>query len=61
MSVMTSQIQKFVNSLETLKFKYHENETFVLQIKKIMAQYGEKNYFLASVTLKLLLGDVFMV
>ena len=56
---MTSQIQKFVNSLETLKFKYHENETFVLQIKKI--KYGEKNYFLASVTLKLLLGDVFMV
>ena len=34
---------------------------FFLQIKKIRTQYGKKNYFLAGVTLKLLLGDVFMV
>ena len=34
MSMMTSQILKFVDFIKTQKSRYSENETFFLQIKK---------------------------
>ena len=54
MSMVKSQILKFMNFTETQKFRYLENETFFLQIKKFVnytsALYGKK-YFCNGVNL----------
>ena len=49
MSMITSQILKFVDFTKTQKFRYHENETYFLQIKNSLIThqgllYGKK-YF----------------
>ena len=60
MSMMTSQILKFLNFRKTLKSRYLENETlFFLQIKKLINYTSratlwqkKKNTFVAEATLK---------
>ena len=54
MSMMTSQILKFVDFTKTQKSRYLENETFFLQIKKFIhytsrATLWQKNTFVAEV------------
>ena len=50
MSLMASQILKFVDFTKMQKSKYLENETFVLQIKKIINYIHIKCYFIAENT-----------
>ena len=59
MSMMTSQILKFLNFRKTQKSRYLENETlFFLQIKKLIdytsraTLWQKKNTFVAEATLK---------
>ena len=58
-SMMTSQILKFVDFSKTQKFRYLENETiFFLQIKKFInytlrAALWQKNTFAVELTFKL--------
>ena len=63
MSMMTSQIRKFVHLTKTQKSRYLENETsFFLQMKNFVnyrsrATLWQKNNFVADVTLKAYYGE----
>ena len=48
MSLMTSQILKFVNFTETQKSRYLEKKTFFLQVKKFNNYISIKGYFIAK-------------
>ena len=48
MSLMTSQILKFVNFTETQKSRCLEKKTFFLQVKKFNNYISIKGYFIAK-------------